>query len=73
MKLPKNIVEQYPTGRWGFVGSVRADLAYVQRDGSPATDEQIEKCQQFGPRLARLTTRTWPNKEAALESLANTE
>ena len=71
MKLRENIVEQYPTGRWGFVGSVRADLAYIQRDGSPATEEQLKKCLQFGPRLARLKTRTWPTEEAALESLGN--
>lgn len=65
-KLPENDVIQFPTGRWGFVGRVRADLAYVAKDGTPATEEQLDTAQRFGPRLAGVTTRTFDTREEAL-------
>ncbi len=68
--LPQNSLMQYPTGCWGFVGSVRADLCYVQLDGSPATDAQLDKARGFGPRLARLKTRSFATKADALAALA---
>lgn len=67
--LPKNQLIQFPTGSWGFVGSVHAALAYIQADGSPATDAQLERCRQFGPRLAHLKTRCWPSRAEALQAL----
>lgn len=69
-RLPKNVLTKYPTGCWGFVGSVRADLCYVQMDGSPATDAQLEKARQFGPRLAHLKECTFATKADALAALA---
>lgn len=70
MSLPKNALIQFSTGCWGFVGSVRADLCYVQIDGSPATDAQLEKARQFGPRLAGVKTRVFTTESEALAALA---
>lgn len=70
MSLPENIPLQFPSGRWGFVGSIRADLAYVQADGTPATETQLETARKFGPRLAHLKTRSFVTKAEALAALA---
>lgn len=40
-------VMQFPTGKWGFVGSVPAEIYFV--DGS--TQEQINNARQFGERF----------------------
>lgn len=32
-------VDQYPSGRWGFVGSVPGRLLYAKADGSDMTQE----------------------------------
>lgn len=70
-KLPTNCLIQFPSGRWGFVGSVDPDLAYVDREtGGPPTDKQLETARQFGPRLARVATRTWATKAEAVAAAA---
>ena len=63
--LPDNILIQYENGKWGFVGSVRADLAYICKDGSIPTDEQLVKAARYGPRLVGLTHRVWDTEEEA--------
>ena len=62
---------QYPTGRWGFVGCVSCSLAYVQLDGSPATEKQLETARGFGPRLAHVKTRCLATKADALQAAAD--
>ena len=69
--IPNSNAIQYPSGRWGFVGRVSAALAYVQLDGSPATEEQLATAAQFGPRLAHITTRTFATKAEALHAAAD--
>lgn len=69
MSLPENIPLQFPSGRWGFVGRVRGDLAYVQVDGTTATETQLETARRCGPRLARLKTRSFATKAEALAAL----
>ena len=32
---------QYPSGKWGFVGSVPLCLSYEKKDGSPITKKEI--------------------------------
>lgn len=63
---------QYPTGRFGFVGAVPADLAYIGTDGQPLTAELYAKVRDFGPGMFRdaVKTRTWPTREAALADAA---
>jgi hypothetical protein len=42
----------------------------VMRDGSPVTPEAAKIASSFGPALAKVKTRSWPTKEAALEAAA---
>ena len=51
--LPKNLITQYPNGRWGFVGSVNARLVYQRKDGQPLTEKDCQDIQQFGPGLLK--------------------
>lgn len=67
--LPKNHVTQFPSGRWGFCGSVRADLAYRRKDGSPLTDVDIDNIRQVGPRLAGVASVTFDSREDALAAI----
>lgn len=67
MKLPENVLEQYPSGRWGFVGSVRADLAICRVDGSPASEDEIAQAKQFGLGFCSgLTTRSFATEADAI-------
>jgi hypothetical protein len=61
----------FPSGSWGFVGNVPASLALEQLDGSTPTEKQIENAKIAGARIAGLTTRSWPTKEAAEQALEN--
>jgi hypothetical protein len=65
MNLPENEITQFPSGRWGFVGRVSAQLGYVRNDGSGATAEELQNAVSFGPRLAGLKTRAWGTREEA--------
>jgi len=47
MRIEKFFVIQYPSGRWGYVGRVPVELAYI--DGT--TEEQIRAGAQFGERF----------------------
>lgn len=69
--LPPNGIIHYPSGRWGFVGSVDARLAYESNDGNPATEEELENARSFGPRVAGVKTRTWATKEEAEKAAAD--
>ena len=51
--LPRNLITKYPSGRWGFVGSVNVRLVYQRKDGQPLTDKDCENIQQFGPGLLK--------------------
>lgn len=68
--LPEHCLIQFPAGSWGFVGSVDTRLAFVSKDGSEATAEQIKNAQQFGPRLAGVKTRSWETKQDAIDAAA---
>ena len=60
-----NIIDT-PSGRFVFVGrGIPGHLAYVANDGSAATDEQLAKARQFGPRLAGVKTRSFDTREEA--------
>jgi len=51
--LPKNLITQFPSGRWGFVGSVNAQLLYRRKDSQPLTDQDCENIASFGPGLLK--------------------
>lgn len=71
-KLPPNNLMQFPSGRWGFVGSVDARLSIVQLDGSPATPDQIRKAASFGIGIMRheIRTRSWETRADAIAAAA---
>ena len=54
IKIEKAFVIQYPSKKWGFVGHVPVDLAFVD-----ATDEQLKNMrfgEQFGPKKRSFET-----------------
>ena len=55
-----------PSGTFSFGGTWPAELAWTTQDGGKPSEEQVKIAVQFGPRFARLKTRTWPTAEAAL-------
>ena len=55
--LPLAII-QYPTGRYGFAGSVPIDLAYVYHTGENLTDEMAAKIAKFGPGLYKKKVKS---------------
>jgi hypothetical protein len=69
--LPKNSLMQYPTGRWGFVGSVDPILAYARPDGSIPSRYELMQASKHGPKLAGVVTRTWATQSEAEEFLAS--
>ena len=69
MRMLSNLglnVMQYPSGKWGFVGRVPAELAYT------TTDENILKeiVQSQSPAMTMkhygVSKRVWENKAAAV-------
>lgn len=64
-ELPKHVLIQHSTGRWGFVGTVDGRLAYIGKDGSPATEAQLKSASQCGPGFVGLKTRTWETQAEA--------
>jgi hypothetical protein len=66
-KLPPNKVIQYPSGRWGFVGSVDARLSFVRKDGSTPSPKEFQDAQLVGPQMVGLKTRSWGSREEAIE------
>jgi hypothetical protein len=72
-RLPSNQIIRYPSGRYGFVGSVDARLAYETLSGEEPTEAQMDAARRVGPRLAGLRSRSWATEEAALGALAALE
>lgn len=70
MKMAPNCILQYPSGRWGFAGSVHPRLAFVRKDGGTPEARQLWEARQFGPRLAGLKTRSWATEEEARAAAA---
>ena len=67
--LPKNLITQYPSGRWGFVGSVHVSLAYRRKDGQPLSDKDCQNIRQFGiTMLPHIEDVSFDTKEAAEEA-----
>ena len=51
---------RFPSGKWGFVGSVPLQLAFEHKDGSELTVEEGHKVASFGVGLFKnIRTRTW--------------
>lgn len=64
--LPRNLITQFPSGRWGFVGSVNAQLIYQRKDGQPLTDKDCQDIASFGPGLLRhIESLSWATAQEA--------
>lgn len=64
-------VDHWPSGKFGFVGSIPIELAYEYADGSfPISDKDAKDIQSFGPGLVMksrgIRTRSWQSREAAI-------
>ena len=60
-------VIQFPSKKWGFVGSVPCSLLYARKDGKPITNDDISSLHQAGPGFVpHVETMTWESEEAAL-------
>lgn len=57
---------QYPSGMFGFVGSVPYDLAYTAKDGQPVDAKTIEGQMRLPSNYRTIVGRSWPTFEAAL-------
>lgn len=68
--LPPNVVTQYPSGRWGFVGRVDGRLAHEALDGSELDARTLRDIASFGPGLFahKARHRTWNTREEAIEA-----
>ncbi len=64
--LPVNAIIQFPSGRWGFTGKVSGELAFVNKDGGPPTEKQLQDAREFGPGLIGIKGRAWDTKKEAL-------
>ena len=70
--LPTNVLIQFPSGRWGFVGHVDARLCYTSPDGGNADPAEIAKARSFGPALAKIKRRSWDTATEAAAALGFT-
>jgi hypothetical protein len=57
---------EFSPGCWVFRGRVPAALCYEAKDGTPATQQQMEDARSFGPRLAGVRSRSWTTREDAV-------
>lgn len=66
-------VMRYPSGKFGFVGRVPSDLAYIKADGTAPTDNECREIAQSGfpamvcKRLA-IQTRVFETEQAARDA-----
>jgi hypothetical protein len=72
--LGLNVI-RYPSGKYGFVGRVPADLAYVKTDGAiPSEDECREVAQaSFRAMVCKrlgIKTRVFESEQAARDAAA---
>lgn len=61
-------VIQYPSGNWGFVGSVHAMLTWQNKDGTPLTDSDIEKLRYLSNPGMLYKSKSFKTKDDALKA-----
>jgi N12 class adenine-specific DNA methylase len=63
-------VIQAPSGKWGFVGRVPQDVAFVQDDGSDITQDQAKRIKIAGPGFVKgIKERLFDTEQAARDFL----
>jgi hypothetical protein len=68
---PKNQVIQFPNGKWGFVGKVSPELAFITKEGNKPSEKQIEVAKHCGPGIVGLKSRVWNTQEEATTEAQN--
>jgi hypothetical protein len=59
-------VQQHPSGRFSFVGSVPKELSYVRKDGQPLTDQDVKDIKQSGPGfVSHVKARSFASRDEA--------
>jgi len=70
-RLPLSLIK-FPSGKWGFVGSVPVNLRY---DPTPTAEQVVEIKQVSTPALVLkrygIKTRVWNSREEAIEAAEN--
>jgi len=68
-------VIKYPSGNFGFTGSVPVELGYTNKDGSPLSDDDAAEAMKevkysvpggVGGKYSKFKTRTWKTAKEAL-------
>lgn len=58
-------VIEYPSGSFGFVGSVPVQLAYVTKAGNTVTAEEVESQMRLPSNYRTIKTRTFASPDDA--------
>lgn len=58
-------VIEYPSGRFGFVGSVPSKLAYVTKAGNFVTDAEVEANMRLPASARMIKTRSFESADEA--------
>ena len=71
--IDKAHLSQFPSGKWGFVGSVDARLTFKKEDGSELTEDDVKYISQAQSRAMAMKARgvkslAWDTREQAIKS-----
>ena len=64
MKYQLSVI-QYPSGTFGFVGSVPVQLAYVTKAGNTVTNEEVESQMRLPASYRTIKSRSFISAEEA--------
>jgi len=64
---------KYPSGRWGFAGTVPMQLAYAHDDGTPLSEAEAKELSESSiptmyAKSIKAKSLSWPDKESALKA-----
>ena len=64
---------KYPSGRWGFAGTVPMKLAYAHDDGTPLSEAEAKELSEASipamyAKSIKAKSLSWPDKESALKA-----
>jgi hypothetical protein len=62
---------QYPSGNWGYAGSVPVKLAMIHKSGRELTEKELQDLPYMScPSMFGITTRSWTTKAEAERAAA---
>ncbi len=57
---------QYPSGRWGFVGTIDYRLGWIRKDGSMPTAAEVETDLMLPASYRRLKSRSFETQDEGI-------